>query len=160
MYCVFFIPISQPSTVPHLTVVSSVHLAAALFQGCNTHPVESVSSNALTSILRDLSSSPTPASNDHAFPILPFPSSSFASTGQSSVPPNILPNDLQSLTLLNLSVTSNDLSFPAFFFQIYPSQVKTRTQLNLYLSVQCPQTRIRSLFLRVVSPFIIALLIL
>ena len=125
------IPISQPSTVPHLTVVSSVHSAAALFQGSNAHPVESVSSNALTSILPDPSSSPTPASNDYASPILPLPSSSFASTVQSSVPPNILPNDLQSLTPLNLSVTSDDLSFPAFFSDLPLTDENSHTTESL-----------------------------
>ena len=127
-------PISQPSTVPHLTVVSSVHPAASLFQGSSTHPVESVSSNALTSILPDLSSSPTPATNDHAFPILPLPSSSFASTVQSSVSPNIPPNDLQSLTPLNLSVTSDHLSFPAFFSDLPITGKNSLTTESLYFS--------------------------
>ena len=102
------IPILQSSTV------SSVQPAAPLFHSSNTHPVESVSNNVLT-ILPDLSSSPTPVSNDHAFPVLSLPSSSFASTSQPSVSLNIPPNHLQPLTPLNLSVTSDDFSLPTFF---------------------------------------------
>ena len=136
------IPILQSSTV------SSVQPAAPLFHSSNTHPVESVSNNVLT-ILPDLSSSPTPVSNDHAFPVLSLPSSSFASTSQPSVSLNIPPNHLLPLTPLNLSVTSDDLSLPT---------VITRTHLQkLYLSVQSTQTH--SLFLGVVSHIIIALLI-
>ena len=102
------IPISQSSTVPHLIAVSSVQPPAPLLYSSNTHPVESVSNNVLTSILPELSLSPTPASNDRAFPILSLPSSSFATTVQLSVSPNIPSTYLQPL---NLSITS----FPSFF---------------------------------------------
>ena len=44
-----------------------------------------------------------------------LPSSSFATTVQRSVSPNIPPTNLQPLTPLNLSITSDDLSFPRFF---------------------------------------------
>ena len=93
--------ISQSSTVPHLIAVSSVHPAAP--------------NNVLTSILPELSSSSTPASHNCAFPVLSLPSSSFATTVQLSVSPNLPPANLQPLTPLNLSITSDDLSFPRFF---------------------------------------------
>lgn len=121
------IPISQSSTVPHLIAVSSVQPAAPLLYSSNTHPVESVSNNVLTSILPELSSSSTPASNDCAFPVLSLPSSSFATTVQLSVSPNIPPTNLQPLTPLNLSITSDDLSFPRYFTDLPVTCKNTHT---------------------------------
>ena len=121
------IPISQSSTVPHLIAVSSVQPAPPLLYSSNTHPVESVSNSVLTSILPELSSSSTPASNDCAFPVLSLPLSSFATTVQLSVSPNIPPTTLQPLTPLNLSITSDDLSFPRFFTDLPVTCKKSHT---------------------------------